>query len=91
MAQEPVTETTPETRTRYGRLVKKPQRYEPIEQVEDDYATDEYDSSDSDGDDIPSEYTESDDDSEDDDSEGSLADFIVDDNDSEESSGDDEE
>lgn len=29
--------------TRSGRLVKKPVRYEPVEQVEDDYATDDYD------------------------------------------------
>ena len=30
-------------RTRYGRTVRAPVRYEPIEQVEDDYATDDYD------------------------------------------------
>jgi len=32
-----------ETRTRYGRSVRAPVRYEPIEKVEDDYATDDYD------------------------------------------------
>lgn len=31
-------------RTRSGRVVKKPERYVPIEVCEDDYATDEYDS-----------------------------------------------
>ena len=33
----------PELRTRYGRVVKAPVRYEPIEQVEDDYGSDDYD------------------------------------------------
>jgi hypothetical protein len=60
-------------KTRSGRLVKKPERYEPIEKVEDDFSSDEYDS-DNDSD-IPSEYTEDEEDSSD--SEGSLVDFIV--------------
>jgi hypothetical protein len=30
--------------TRSGRVVKQPVRYEPVEKVEDDYASDEYDS-----------------------------------------------
>ena len=61
------------TRTRSGRLVKKPDRYVPIEKVEDDYATDEYDTDiDDDSDsEVPSEE------SSDSDSEGSLVDFIV--------------
>jgi hypothetical protein len=67
---------TTTTKTRSGRLVKKPERYEPIEKVEDDFSSDEYDSdTDDDNDsDIPSEYTEEEDSS---DSEGSLVDFIV--------------
>lgn len=36
-----------ETRTRSGRIVKKPERYTPVEVCEDDYATDEYDSDES--------------------------------------------
>jgi hypothetical protein len=59
--------------TRSGRLVKKPERYEPIEKVEDDFSSDEYDTDD---DDVPSEYSEDEDDDESD-SEGSLVDFIV--------------
>jgi len=31
-------------RTRSGRVVKAPERYEPVEQVEDDYAPEDYDS-----------------------------------------------
>ena len=33
----------PEVRTRYGRSVRAPVRYEPIEKVEDDYGSDDYD------------------------------------------------
>lgn len=33
----------PELRTRYGRSVRAPARYEPVEQVEDDYGSDDYD------------------------------------------------
>lgn len=39
--------TGSETRTRSGRLVKKPERYTPVEVCEDDYASDEYDSEES--------------------------------------------
>lgn len=35
--------SAPEVRTRYGRAVRAPVRYEPIEQVEDDYGSDDYD------------------------------------------------
>ena len=47
-----VTSQTPnptgsETRTRSGRLIKKPERYTPVEVCEDDYASDEYDSEES--------------------------------------------
>lgn len=68
--------------TRSGRLVKKPERYEPIEKVEDDFSSDEYNTEDDDNaSDVPSEYTEEDEGS---DSEGSLVDFIDDDEDEEE-------
>jgi hypothetical protein len=59
--------------TKSGRLVKKPERYTPIEKVEDDYATDEHDSDD-DSDSEEEDITETD---EEDDSEGSLVDFVV--------------
>ena len=74
------------TTTRSGRLVKKPERYEPIEKVEDDFSSDEYDTDDN-ASDVPSEYTEEEDD--DDDSEGSLVDFIVPDEDDSSEDGDD--
>jgi len=69
--------STAPTTTRSGRLVKKPERYEPIEKVEDDFSSDEYDTEDDDDNasDVPSEYTEDEDDGSD--SEGSLVDFIV--------------
>lgn len=67
--------------TRYGRLVKKPEVYVPVEEVEDDY---------SDHEDIPdSEVSsnisyDSDEDEDEVDSEGSLKDFVVDEDDDEE-------
>lgn len=64
----------PTTKTRSGRVVKKPNRYIPTEKVEDDYSTDDYDTEDDDDTDVPSIIS-----SDDDESEGSLADFIVDD------------
>jgi hypothetical protein len=61
-------------KTRSGRLVKPPERYVPTEKVEDDYASDEYDTdSDSNDDDVPSVCSSD----EDDKSEGSLKDFVV--------------
>ena len=70
-------EATPgsEVRTRYGRAVRPPVRYEPIEQVEDDYETDDYDE------DVESdvssavEFSESEIEAEEDDSD--IDDFIV--------------
>jgi hypothetical protein len=64
--------------TRSGRLVKKPDRYVPIEKVEDDYATDEHDTDTDDESDSEEEEEELDSDSE-----GSLVDFVVPDSDSE--------
>jgi hypothetical protein len=69
---------TPETRTRSGRVSKPPVRYEPIEQVEDDYAPEDYDSDESS--DVSSEvsYDSSEEDPEDDaDDEGNLDGFVV--------------
>lgn len=72
------------TRTKSGRLVKKPERYVPVEKVEDDYATDEHDTdvdSDSSYDD-EEEESETEPESE---SEGSLVDFVVPDEEEEDS------
>jgi hypothetical protein len=69
---------TPETRTRSGRVSKPPVRYEPIEQVEDDYADDDYDSHESS--DVSSEvsYDSSEEDlDEDADEDGNLDGFVV--------------
>lgn len=66
------------TKTRSGRLVKRPDRYVPTEKVEDDYATDEHDTDEDEDDDISSVDESESDES---DSEGSLVDFIVPDED----------
>lgn len=65
-------------KTRSGRTTKPPERYEPVEQVEDDYADEDYDSDD------PSELSsdtsyDSDDvvDNEDADDDGNLDGFVV--------------
>jgi len=42
--QAPSGLTVSEPRTRSGRVSKPPERYSPIEQVEDDYGSDDYDS-----------------------------------------------
>lgn len=65
-------------RTRSGRVSKPPVRYEPVEQVEDDYAPEDYDTEDPDD---SSEDIETDDDEEDDESDadedGNLDGFVV--------------
>lgn len=77
----PVSEATPEThRTRSGRVSKPPERYEPVEQVEDDYAPEDYDTDESS--DVSSEVSydesEEDEDLEDDaDEDGNLDGFVV--------------
>lgn len=78
----PASVPTPEPappRTRSGRVSKPPQRYEPVEQVEDDYADDDYDSDESDvSSEISFEEDESEDDDEDDaDEDGNLDGFVV--------------
>jgi len=72
--------TVSEIRTRSGRVSKPPVRYEPVEQVEDDYAPEDYDTDDGDTDDIDDddedeEYDE--DDEEDADEYGNLDGFVV--------------
>ena len=62
-------------RTRSGRVSKPPVRYEPVEQVEDDYNDDEYDEDESD---VDSEIEFSDSELEDED-ESEMDDFIVED------------
>jgi hypothetical protein len=66
-------------KTRSGRVSKPPERYEPVEQVEDDYSPDDYDSDeslvDSDGSFSDSDEEESEDEDADDD--GNLAGFGV--------------
>ena len=71
-------EQTNEKRTRSGRVSKPPVRYEPVEQVEDDYADEDYDSLESS--DVSSEvsYDSSEEDPEDDaDDDGNLDGFVV--------------
>ena len=65
-------------RTRSGRVSKAPVRYEPVEQVEDDYAPEDYDTEDSDdsSDDIETDEDEEDDES-DADEDGNLDGFVV--------------
>jgi hypothetical protein len=68
----------PEKRTRSGRVSKPPVRYEPVEQVEDDYAPEDYDSHESS--DVSSEvsYDSSEEDLDDDaDDDGNLDGFVV--------------
>ena len=67
------------TRTRSGRVSKPPVRYEPVEQVEDDYAPEDYDTEDDKGDaseDIETESDEEEDES-DADEDGNLDGFVV--------------
>lgn len=69
----------PKTRTRSGRVSKPPTRYEPVEQVEDDYAPEDYDSDESAGQtDVSFGDSDEDSDDEDDaDEEGNLDGFVV--------------
>jgi len=65
-------------RTRSGRVTKPPVRYEPVEQVEDDYSDAEYDSHESEtDDDISDDDSDEEDDEEDADDDGNLDGFVV--------------
>ena len=83
----------PTTRTRSGRVTKPPTRYEPVEQVEDDYDADDYDTEDPD--DISEEIATESDEEEDEfdaDDDGNLDGFVVaDKNESDESDSEDGE
>lgn len=76
------------TRTRSGRISKPPTRYEPVEQVEDDYAPDDYDEDESE---VSSVVSYSEEELEDDDDDSSLEDFIEDDEDESDKSEDEVE
>lgn len=69
----------PTQRTRSGRVSRPPTRYEPVEQVEDDYAPEDYDSAESDGktDDDSFDDSDEDDDEDDADEDGNLDGFVV--------------
>ena len=71
--------TVNEVRTKSGRVSKPPVRYEPIEQVEDDYSAEDYDSDEDDDEDDDDDDDEDDfDDDEDDaDEDGNLDGFVV--------------
>jgi hypothetical protein len=75
------------TRTRSGRISKPPTRYEPVEQVEDDYASDDYDDDESE---VSSVVSYSEEELEDEDA-SSLDDFIEDDDDESDKSEDEVE
>jgi hypothetical protein len=82
------------TRTRFGRVVKKPSLYVPVETVlDDDYATDEHDDTDSESlIDTEDEYKSDDESDDDDDADenGNLKDFVVDDDEASESESEEE-
>ena len=71
--------TVSEVRTRSGRVSKPPTRYEPIEQVEDDYSAEDYDTETDEKSDISESDDEEDfdDDDEDADEDGNLDGFVV--------------
>lgn len=78
------------TRTRSGRKVKAPERWEPKEECVDDFRDDEYDSDD--GSDVSSIVSYDSEEEEEEDDDGSdLEDFIVDDDEEEEVEEDDED
>lgn len=66
-----------EPRTRSGRVSKPPVRYEPVEQVEDDYAADDYDSDESEISSTVSSEDEEEGDVSDADDDGNLDGFVV--------------
>ena len=78
LAEAAATEEVPTTRTRSGRVSKPPVRYEPVEQVEDDYDAEDYDTEDPDdiSEEIETESDEEEDESDADD-DGNLDGFVV--------------
>ena len=78
MVISPIPEATANKKTRYGRVIKPPVRYTPVEVCIDDYASEDYDSNESV--DVSSvEYYDSEDasDESDADENGNLQDFVV--------------
>jgi hypothetical protein len=76
--RDPPAVTGSNTRTRSGRIVKKPERYEPVEQVEDDYAPEDYDSAESSVSSVMSDNDSDEyDDESDADDDGNLDGFVV--------------
>ena len=71
------------TTTRSGRIIKKPERYEPVEQVTDDFSDSDYDSEESDFSDVDSICTESTRFEDDVDENGNLDGFVTDGSESE--------
>jgi len=71
-------DSAPATRTRSGRITKPPVRYEPVEQVEDDYDAEDYDTEDPEdvSEEIETESDEEEDESDADD-DGNLDGFVV--------------
>lgn len=78
LAEAAASVEVPDTRTRSGRVSKPPTRYEPVEQVEDDYDPEDYDTEDPDdvSEDAVSDAEEEDDESDADD-DGNLDGFVV--------------
>ena len=77
-SQDAAATSSPPPRTRSGRVSKPPVRYEPIEQVEDDYSDAEYDSHESDTcEDDPTDEESDVDDESDADEDGNLDGFVV--------------
>ena len=78
LAEADAAEDAPTTRTRSGRVSKPPVKYEPVEQVEDDYDADDYDTEDPDdiSEEIETESDEEEDESDADD-DGNLDGFVV--------------
>lgn len=83
----------PTTRTRSGRVSKPPVRYEPVEQVEDDYAPEDYDTEDEceSLEDILTDDEDEEDDESDADEDGNLDGFVVPDKSESDVSDSDEE
>lgn len=77
---DPTVNSVPEVRTRSGRVSKPPVRYEPIEQVEDDYSDEDYDTELPDDSDISDDDTDDEDEEDDEDDadeDGNLDGFVV--------------
>jgi hypothetical protein len=77
-ASSPVQSDLTASKTRSGRVSKPPERYVPVEQVEDDYASEDYDSNDPDDDGSGIETgSDEEDDESDADEYGNLDGFVV--------------